>query len=305
METRAHHVLIGLFTVLIAAAAILFCLWLDKSRGDKNFSYYTVIFNEAVSGLSRGSSVQYSGIRVGDVVGLTLDPDDPRKVRARIRVQGDIPIKKDTGAKLALAGITGTSLIQLSSGSPQSPKLERVGDADPVIIATPSPLNMLLSNGEGVMTNVNDVLMNVKQFLSATNARNLTQTLANLEQVSAALASQKNNLGSLVQQMSDATRQANSAMQQVNKLLATQGVDALNNAQQAMASLAASSKKIEQMLDQNQGALNSGMQSVADIGPALAELRSTLASVRTISRKLESNPSAYLLGQDKLQEFHP
>jgi len=305
METRAHHVLIGLFTVLVAAAAVLFCLWLNKSSGDKNLNYYTVVFNEAVSGLSKGSPVQYSGIKVGDVVGLTLDPQDPRKVLARIRVEGNIPIKQDTGAKLALAGITGTSLIQLTNGSPQSPKLESKDDRDPVIIATPSPLNALLANGEDVMTNVNDVLLNAKEFLAPENARNLNQTLQHLEQVTGALAAQRNSLGDLVQQISSATRQANSAMQQANQLLSHQGTDAMNNMQQAMNSLAASSKQIEQIINQNQGSLNGGVQSIAEIGPAIAELRTTLASVRAISRKLENNPGAYLLGKDKIQEFQP
>ena len=86
METRAHHVLIGLFTVLIAVGALLFCLWLSKSRGDNDNNYYTIVFNEAVSGLTKGSAVQYSGIKVGDVVRLTLDPRDPRRVLARIRL---------------------------------------------------------------------------------------------------------------------------------------------------------------------------------------------------------------------------
>lgn len=30
METRAHHVLIGLFTVLVVGGALLFALWLGK-----------------------------------------------------------------------------------------------------------------------------------------------------------------------------------------------------------------------------------------------------------------------------------
>ena len=30
MEPRAHHVLIGSFTILAAAAALLFALWLGK-----------------------------------------------------------------------------------------------------------------------------------------------------------------------------------------------------------------------------------------------------------------------------------
>ncbi len=305
METRAHHVLIGLFTILVATAALLFCLWLSKSSGDKNISFYTVIFKEAVSGLSRGSAVQYSGITVGDVTRLTLDPQDPRKVLARIRIVGDIPIKQDTGARLALAGITGTALIQLTDGSPQSPKLESKDGNDPVIIAMPSPLNVLMSNGEDLMGNINDLLLNARKFMAPENARHLSQTLQNLDQMTGSLAAQRDSMAELVQQISNASRQANSAMSQANRLLSHQGNDAMNNMQQAMASLAASSKQIEQLISQNQGALSNGAQSVAEIGPAIDELRSTLTSVRAISRKLEENPGAFLLGRETLQEFQP
>ena len=68
METRAHHVMIGLFSVIVVVGAMLFGLWLAKSSVDSAFQDYEVIFNEAVSGLSQGSAVQYSGIKVGDAV---------------------------------------------------------------------------------------------------------------------------------------------------------------------------------------------------------------------------------------------
>ena len=70
MEPRAHHVLIGLFTVLTVGAALLFALWLNKAGADRAFTDYEVIFNEAVTGLSQGSAVQYSGIKVGDVIAV-------------------------------------------------------------------------------------------------------------------------------------------------------------------------------------------------------------------------------------------
>ncbi len=130
METRAHHVLIGLFSVIVIGAALLFGLWLAKSGSEGKFNYYDIVFNEAVSGLSQGSSVQYSGIKVGDVAFLRLDPKDPRKVWARIRVVASAPIKQDTTAKLALTGITGTSIIQLSSGARQ-PDAGGQGREDP------------------------------------------------------------------------------------------------------------------------------------------------------------------------------
>ncbi|MFH3991216.1 solute carrier family 23 protein, partial [Acinetobacter baumannii] len=73
---------IGLFSVIVIGAALLFGLWLAKSGSEGKFNYYDIVFNEAVSGLSQGSSVQYSGIKVGDVAFLRLDPQDPRKVWA-------------------------------------------------------------------------------------------------------------------------------------------------------------------------------------------------------------------------------
>ena len=51
METRAHHVLIGLVTVLVVVGAMLFGLWLAKSSVDTAFKDYEVVFNEAVTDL--------------------------------------------------------------------------------------------------------------------------------------------------------------------------------------------------------------------------------------------------------------
>ncbi|MBN7140953.1 MlaD family protein, partial [Ectopseudomonas oleovorans] len=154
MEPRAHHVLIGLFTVLTVGAALLFALWLNKAGADRAFTDYEVIFNEAVTGLSQGSAVQYSGIKVGDVISLGLDPNDPRTVRARIRIVGHTPIKQDTRARLAITGVTGLAVIQLHGGSPESPPLEGKDGQPGIIIADRSPLSRLMANGEDLVVNI-------------------------------------------------------------------------------------------------------------------------------------------------------
>ena len=96
METRAHHVLIGLFTVLVVGAALMFTLWLGKSDADRQFDTYDIVFQEAVSGLSKGGTVEFNGIKIGDVVSLSLDPDDARRVIARVRVDSAAPVRTDT-----------------------------------------------------------------------------------------------------------------------------------------------------------------------------------------------------------------
>ena len=123
METRANYVLIGAFTLVVSIALLLFGLWAAKYSSERSWQHYMIVFDEAVTGLSQGGTVQYSGIKVGDVVSLRLDPRDPRKVLARIRVFDQTPIRQDTRAKLAITGVTGTAIIQLSNGSPESPPL--------------------------------------------------------------------------------------------------------------------------------------------------------------------------------------
>ena len=93
METRANYVMIGAFTLATAAFLLLFGLWAAKYTSDKDWRYYNVVFDEAVTGLTEGGSVQYNGISVGSVDTLSLAPDDPRKVIAHVKLRATTPVK--------------------------------------------------------------------------------------------------------------------------------------------------------------------------------------------------------------------
>lgn len=312
METRAHHVLIGLFTVVVVAAALLFGLWLAKSSADREFAEYQVIFNEAVTGLSQGGAVQYNGIKVGDVTQLKLDPQDPRRVLARIRVGADTPIKQDTHAKLALTGVTGMAVIQLSGGSPNSPALTSATGGLPVIVADPSPLSKLLANGEDVMTNINDVVSRASQLMSDENVARISRTLDHLDKATGAVADQRDDIRALISQLAVASKQASATLAQTeqlarsaNGLVDQQARATLESARNAMASLERSTAAIDRLLNDNRAALNGGMQGLGELGPAVRELRDAASSLRGITRKLDDNPAGFLLGRDRSKEFVP
>ena len=312
METRAHHVLIGLFTLIIFTAVLLFSLWLSKADSDRQFSMYDIVFNEAVSGLSQGSTVNYSGIRVGEVIQLRLDRDNPGKVWARIRVAASTPIRQDTQARLAMAGITGTSNIQLSGGSKASPALGGDDQRIPVIIATPSPLNQLLTNGEDVMTNVNEVLLRLNQFLTADNQQRFVNTLDNLEKVTDTVASQREAISTILQQLAMATKQSNETLAQTNRLMRNanvlldgKGKDVVTNAANTLASLQKTSGLLNQLISDNQHSLSNGIQGFNELGPAVDELRKTLVTLRGAINRLEENPAALLRGPERTKEFTP
>ncbi|KQN54120.1 ABC transporter permease [Pseudomonas sp. Leaf48] len=312
METRAHHVLIGLLSVIVVTAALLFGLWLAKSSVDTEFKDYEVVFNEAVSGLSKGSSVQYSGIKVGDVVSLRLDPKDPRRVLARIRLGGETPVKEDTEAKLALTGVTGTSIIQLSGGTPQSPTLKGKDGKLPTIIAAPSPIARLLNDSNDLMAGVNALMQNANSMFSTANIERISKILEHLEQTTGTIAEQRGDIRQAMQQLASVGKQANNMLEQTtalmrnaNGLLNDHGKQALGSAEQAMKSLEQSTATINTLLVSNQDSLNNGMQGLNGLAPAVRELRETLTSLRAISQRLEANPSGYLLGSDKNKEFTP
>jgi phospholipid/cholesterol/gamma-HCH transport system substrate-binding protein len=72
-----------------------------------------------------------------------------------------------------------------------------------------------------------------------------------------------------------------------------------------MQALERSTGRLDSLLSDNQGALNNGLQGFNDLGPAINELRATLGSLRRVTQHLEDNPSGFLLGREKLEEFEP
>lgn len=312
METRAHHVLIGLFTVIVVIAGLAFGVWLAKARSDQEWHYYDVVFNEAVTGLSKGGGVQYNGIRLGDVSQLRLDPEDPRRVLARIRVSGDTPLRKDTHAKLALTGVTGVAIIQLSGGTPSSPLLVGHDGEVPVIVADPSPFARLLANGEDLLTNVSQAAARANQMLSTENVHRIEKILDHLDQTTGVIADEREDIRTLIKQLSVTTKQANDTLAESQKLVHNanglvegQGKATLESAQRAMASLERSMSSIDRLLNDNADSINGGAASLGELAPALHELRDTLGSLRSITRRLDENPSGYLFGREKTKEFTP
>lgn len=312
MEPRARHILVGLFVVLGISAALSFSLWLNRPGAGQNTDTYIVVFNEAVTGLTVGSAVRYTGIPVGRVTQLQLDPDDARKVRARIEVDATTPVKADTSAQLHMAGITGGAEIRLSGGSPDSPPLTRPGDEPPVIEAQPSPLAQLTGGGAQLLDQFMKLMDRVEQVLSAENVRNLSATLNNLNRISGDVADHSDeivqaiaNINAISSKVRRAVDDAAQLAQRANAMLDESGGELVERASRALASLERAGARLDRLLRENEGALNAGMQALRNVGPALQELRATLSSLREISRRLEDNPREYLFGGDDVPEFQP
>ena len=215
----------------------------------------------------------YSGIHVGTVERISIDPADPRQVIARIRVDGATPVRQDTRAELILANITGASEIQLSGGAADSPPLVREDGSVPRIIAEPSRLARISSSLTRLLEDFSVLLENSNRILSEENAQHLARTLEHLSQFSAVLAGQ--------------------------------GEALVGDSARTMASLQSSAARLERLLRDNEPALAGGMQGLTDLGPALEELRRTMATLREVTRRFDEDPSGYLFGREPVREYRP
>ncbi len=188
METRANYAVIGAFVIIATLAVASFVLWLGQSQFKRDYKAYDIVFEGPVS-LEDGSAVRYIGIKVGEVSTVRIDRADPSKVRARIRIDRETPVKTDSTASIQLAGITGVTFVQISAGTPTARLLEaKPGEPVPVIRAEKTQLDQLVAGGAQVMGQVNDTMTRVKKLLTDENIASINTSLKNIETITTKLA---------------------------------------------------------------------------------------------------------------------
>ncbi|WP_313915281.1 MlaD family protein [Tahibacter sp.] len=314
METRASYVLIGAFALAVFVAAFGFVLWLGKLSLEREWVYYDIVFEEAVTGLTVGGAVQYNGIQVGEVRKLSLAPDDPRKVIAHVRLNGGTPVKTDTHARLNIVGLTGVTVIQLSGGTPGAAALMPApGEAVAHIVADVSAMQSLLASGQDVAVSANESLVRLNLLLSDANLEHVAAALGSIDEVTRSLAAQRGDLHSLVTDISDASRQLKQSLQRIDRVTAS--TDALlhervqpllDDAHSWLISAQRTTDAATALLDRNREPIERfTTNGLAQLAPTLIELRATLRALRSTSGQLQDDPAGYLIGRERPKEFQP
>jgi phospholipid/cholesterol/gamma-HCH transport system substrate-binding protein len=185
METRAPFVIVGAFVLATIVAVFGFVYWLNNTGGLGPRASYHVQFDGSVPGLLVGAGVLFNGIRVGEVTGLALAPDNPRRVDATISVASTTPVRPDTRVGLEFQGLTGVPVIALEGGT----QLSNSGEV-PTLIAEPGA-------GLSMTQAARDALRKVDSVLGE-NSEPLKDTIANFKIFSEGLARNTGKLDSIV-----------------------------------------------------------------------------------------------------------
>ena len=314
METRANHILIGLFTLITAALLVGFALWAAKFTSESHWNEYDVVFSEAVTGLGIGGTVQFNGITVGEVRKLVIDPSDPNKVLVRVRIKSSTPIKVDTEARLAFVGLTGITQIQLKSLNAKSADLVPTeGNPTPRITAKESAFSKLFSSTDDITTTATNVMLRLNQAFSDENIDSLGKTLANLEKISGTVADERQDIGLIIRDTRAAIAKLDSTLSSTDSIarkldegLADQLPDLITKLDRTLVQYEALARNANRVVDANGDAIdNFSQQGLAQVGPAIAELRTLLAQLRRVAAQIEERPNALVTGKSTTEEFKP
>jgi phospholipid/cholesterol/gamma-HCH transport system substrate-binding protein len=208
METRANYVLIGSFTLAVIAAALGFVLWFQSLHTTKARGPLRIIFEGPAAGLRNGGSVNFNGIRVGEVISVKLD--NPRRVVALAMVENSAPLRKDTLVGLEFQGLTGVAAISLKGGEEAAPPVPLDEDGVPTLTADPNRLQDVTEAIRGTLQNINKVV--------ADNQEAVRNSLKNLETFTASLARNSERIDTVMARVDGIMGRADSLMVGLNML---------------------------------------------------------------------------------------
>ena len=105
--------IIGAIVVAVAAGFLYFA-YTSTSSGSLS-GYEITARMPRVDGLATGTDVRLSGIKIGAVNSLTLDPKT-YLVTLHMNIRSDIPIPDDSSLMVTSSGVLGSSYLSISPG---------------------------------------------------------------------------------------------------------------------------------------------------------------------------------------------
>jgi phospholipid/cholesterol/gamma-HCH transport system substrate-binding protein len=327
MENRSNHILVGSVVLAMLVALIAFIVWLSQVSGDRE-KRYDILFDQAVDGLAKGSAVSFSGVPVGQVESISLQPNTPQLVRVRITVNNDTPVLHGTTATIQSVGFTGVSQIQLAPpdrrpgdparsrqplGCPPDDPQGRCPYGYPVIPPKPGGFAALLNNAPELLERVSALTERLTALLSDRNQNSIAAILENVQVISKNLAERSDEIAATMADARIAIRQAGDATERFGRLADTTNATLSNDVRPLIGDLRKTVRSAQTSmdnLDKLLGEARPGVQTFStrtlpEVGQLVRDLRATSQSLKSVSERLDQQGVGGVLGGEKLPDYRP
>lgn len=292
METRAHFVLIGLFTILGFVAMLGFILWLAKAQLDRTYAQYEILLGTA-AGLSQTAAVRYNGVDVGNVLTIALDRNDPALVRVRIEIFASTPVRTDTVATLASQGVTGVAFIALEGGSAEAGRLLAVPPAElPVIRSARSVVQDLMVTGPDLLAEATAFVAELRGFLSTENRNAVAGILTNVELATGRIDTLAARAEVSLARIDDALEAFETSLGAADGLLS-------EDIPELLVSLRAAADSATTTMNAVRGVAQGDLPRLsAQAGTMIQEASRVIGTFDALARQIGSDPGRFLLGNE-------
>ncbi|MFN3882785.1 MAG: MlaD family protein [Nitrincola lacisaponensis] len=170
MNPRINYTWVGAFVILLIGVGLAMLALMTRDDRQTQRLYYVTYFEESVAGLNERASVRFLGVPVGVVERISLDQEREGRVRLDLRIDPDVPIRESSIASLQNQGITGLLFIEISSGDPESSRLETSSSEPAVIRSRPSRLLQITEAMNETLNRFNQLSENLSQLTNHLSA---------------------------------------------------------------------------------------------------------------------------------------
>lgn len=320
METRSNHVLVGTVTLLLLAAIMIAAFWFSRLSEGDNLEY-DIFFKQSVSGLAKGSSVNYSGVPSGQVERIELWKRDPSFVKVRISVKEGTPILQGTTATISGVGFTGVSEIVLDGAvkgappiiCPEQNLLAACPDGVPVIPTKPGALGELLNNAPQLLERLSTLTERLTELLNDKNQQSIAGILANVERLSDALADRSPEIAATLAEARIAVQRTGLAAEQIGRLAATtdsllneEGRPLMADLRKSVESATRSIDTLDKTIAEAQPGVRAfSNQTMPEVNQLVRDLREMSRAFRGVAEKLDQQGAGSIVGSPKLPDYKP
>jgi phospholipid/cholesterol/gamma-HCH transport system substrate-binding protein len=288
METRANYVLIGACALAGILLGLGFFVWLAKVQIDRQYAYYDVLFDD-VSGLSRAADVRFSGLSVGQVMSLELAGTQNGQVRVRVEVAADTPIHEGATAQLQAQGVTGVSVVAITSGDRTRPLLRDTTEGVPTIQGQRSVVQSLTEDAPNLLQESIRLVQDLQKLAGPANQQRVEAILDNVEQASGAFNTALSDFSTISRSVADATGQISQFTDRLDPLAASL-TEALGKAETTLASMSAAFDQAGTTLGTADTTLKSLDSAIVaaddlirnDVSAAVAEARASIVELHAL-----------------------
>jgi phospholipid/cholesterol/gamma-HCH transport system substrate-binding protein len=301
MENKSHAIAAGTFVLVVLALLVTLAVWLTRETGLQQV--YEISTAEAVTGLQPQASVRFKGVNVGKVTFIGFDPLNSGHVLIRIAIDEQAPITESSFATLGFQGVTGLAFVQLDDKGESKTSLAANEDPPKRIPMRPGLIAKLSSQGERILSEVEETGRRINLLLNAENQKSLMTAIGSVAQAATGISQFSTQAGKVLPQLAQDTSATLKIIQATSQRVG-------DSADEARASARAFRAVTERMnepggtleqLSQAGTTLADTSQSLnASTLPRLKEAANDMArAARSVNRAFNSvndNPQSLLLG---------